>query len=615
MLKFITCGSVDDGKSTLIGHMLYKAKLIFKDQEDALILESKIKNNGTIDYSLLLDGLIAEREQGITIDVAYRYFNTKERSFIVADTPGHEEYTRNMAVGASFANLAIILLDASNITDDILIQTKRHIRICNLMGIENYVFAINKMDLVEYSEIKFKDISVYINKFLEANNIALNNKLIIPISATKGDNIIELSENTSWYKDKALLEYLERVDIKNNKNNKNQDFLMPVQRVSRPSSYFRGFQGQVIEGSVEVGEEITILPSGEKAHIENIYILDDKKTQRAEKGQPVTIALDKEVDCSRGCVIVKNNKNNYINNTRLFKADLLWTDNSNLVVGREYLIKIGTKLVSGMIININYCVDINTGASISQKDAKKNDIINCDVSLIEKVVTSSFEDCKDLGRFVLINKLNNMTSGCGVIKHKLTRSDNLTYQNIDITREMRSNQKLQTPKTLWFTGLSGSGKSTIANELEKALFSYNKHTLILDGDNIRMGINNNLGFTEQDRVENIRRIAEVSKLLNEAGIISIVSAISPFEQDRENAKEIIGRENFIEIYVNTSLGECEKRDPKSLYKKARSGELKNFTGISSRYDEPRSPDFVAETEKFSVEQIVEQLIEYIINKI
>ncbi|MFI3231333.1 MAG: GTP-binding protein, partial [bacterium] len=411
LLKFITCGSVDDGKSTLIGHMLYKAKLIFKDQEDALILESKIKNNNVIDYSLLLDGLTAEREQGITIDVAYRYFNTRERSFIVADTPGHEEYTRNMAVGASFVDLAIILLDASNIKDDILTQTKRHIRICNLMGIENYVFAVNKMDLVEYSQIKFCEISEYISKFLEASSVEYNNKFIIPISATRGDNIIELSDNMSWYKDKALLEYLENIDIKNNKNNKNQDFLMAVQRVSRPDQNFRGFQGQISEGSVEVGEEITILPSGEKANVKKIYILD-KEAKRVEKGRAVTIALDKEVDCSRGCVIVKNNKN--INNTRLFKADLLWTDNDNLVVGREYLIKIGTKLVSGMIININYCVDINTGASISQKDAKKNDIINCDVSLIEKVVTSSFEDCKDLGRFVLINKLNNMTSGCGV---------------------------------------------------------------------------------------------------------------------------------------------------------------------------------------------------------
>lgn len=605
LLKFITCGSVDDGKSTLIGHMLYDAKLIFADQENALKLASKVGScDEKIDYSLLLDGLMAEREQGITIDVAYRYFNTKKRSFIVADTPGHEEYTRNMAVGASFAELAIILVDGSK---GILTQTKRHTLICSLMGIKNLVFAVNKMDLINYNESEFNRITEDIKELTETLNYT-GTTYTIPVSATEGDNVTKNSPNMNWYKGKSLLEYLEEVDTEIEEINKN--FIMPVQRVSRPNLDFRGFQGQVTSGSLKVGDEITVLPSGEIAKVSSL-LLTDKNVDAIYNGQAVTISLDKEVDCSRGCVIVgvsnENSKNNQLEMTRLFRANLLWTDDDKLIVGRNYLLKLGTKVIPATVLKIHYCIDVNSGNHIPDKEGKKNDIIECDISVAEKIVLDNFQNCQELGRFILINRVNNMTSACGVVKHTLSRSDNLTWQNTEITREIRAGQKNQIPKTLWFTGLSGSGKSTIANALEKALVAMGKHTMILDGDNVRIGLNNNLGFTENDRVENIRRIAETAKLMNDAGLIVLVSAISPFNKDRRNAKEILG-EAFFEIYVETSIEECEKRDTKGLYKKARNGEIKNFTGVSSPYDTPENADFTAKTEEMSVEEIVKGIL-------
>lgn len=598
LLKFITCGSVDDGKSTLIGHMLYDAKLLFADQENTLILDSKVGSRADgIDYSLLLDGLMAEREQGITIDVAYRYFNTDKRSFIVADTPGHEEYTRNMAVGASFAELAIILVDASK---GILVQTRRHARICALMGIRHFVFAVNKMDLIHYEEEPYLTIEKDIQQLME--QISHTSVRVVPVSATEGDNVTIHSAVMSWYKKETLLEYLEEIDA--TVENHEKPFLMPVQRVSRPHLNFRGFQGEVVQGNLCVQDEVRILPSGETAIVKELYRLE-KEVSEIESGEAVSIVLDREIDCSRGCVITIDQT---LGTSRLFRGELLWMDDSELVVGRNYLLKVATKVIPATIIKIHHCIDVNSGQHISQAQAKKNDLISCDISLSEKVVIDDFANTQELGRFILVNRVTNMTSACGIIEHSLYRSDNLTWQNTDITKEIRAGQKNQTPKTLWFTGLSGSGKSTIANALEKALVSAGKHTMLLDGDNIRIGLNNNLGFTESDRVENIRRIAETSKLMNDAGLIVLVAVISPFAKDRQNARAIIGEE-FCEIYVATSLEECERRDTKNLYQKARKGEIKNFTGISSPYEVPEHAEITVDTQRMSVEEVVEKILE------
>ncbi|WP_058485256.1 adenylyl-sulfate kinase [Defluviitalea phaphyphila] len=604
LLKFITCGSVDDGKSTLIGHMLYDAKLLFADQKKALELDSKIgSREGKIDYSLLLDGLKDEREQGITIDVAYRYFTTNNRSFIVADTPGHEEYTRNMAVGASFADLAVILVDA---TKGILTQTKRHIRICALMGIKYIVLAINKMDLINYDQYIFEKIKQsFMNFCSDFNFISIQ---VIPVSATEGDNITKKSPYTPWYDGLPLLTYLEQIDI-NEDVNKNE-FVMPIQRVSRPNHKFRGFQGEIISGKISLNEEIIILPSYEKAKVKNILVTN-KEVNEAVAGQPATIQLDREVDVSRGCVLAKD-ANLKLDN--LFTATILWMDDEKLITGRNYLIKLGTKIIPAVVMDIKHKIDINTGKYISTDTLSKNEIAQCNIALSEKIVMDTFDNNKTLGSFILIDRITNMTSACGVIEHFLRRSQNIVWQDTYVNKEMRSKQKGQKPVTLWFTGLSGSGKSTLANEVEKRLFAMGKHTMLLDGDNIRHGLNKDLGFKEANRVENIRRIAEVSKLMNDAGIITLVSFISPFRKDRENAKRIIGNE-FIEIFLSTPLEECEKRDVKGLYKKAREGEIPNFTGITSPYEKPLNPDIEIDTSKCSVEEATDIIIKKIINYI
>lgn len=600
LLKFITCGSVDDGKSTLIGHMLYDAKLIFTDQEKALELDSKVgSREGKIDYSLLLDGLMAEREQGITIDVAYRYFTTVSRSFIVADTPGHEQYTRNMAVGASFADLAIILVDA---TQGVLSQTKRHARICALMGIKHFVLAVNKMDLIHFDKHRFDEIK---EEFLGLTaGYDYESMQVIPVSATEGDNITTKSNNTLWYDGLALLPYLEQVDV--SANFVEDSFILPIQRVSRPNHTFRGFQGQIESGMIEVGAEIITLPSNEKAKVKSI-LLTDKLVYEAIAGQPVTIQLDREVDVSRGCVFVNNSD---VKVADMFTATILWMDDNELVAGRNYLIKIGTKTITATVMNIKYKIDVNTGKHVLADKLFKNEMASCDISVSENIVFDRFKNNKALGSLILIDRVSNMTSACGVIEHELRRSTNVIWQDMDITREMRARQKGQQPITLWFTGLSGSGKSTLANEVEKRLVALGKHTMLLDGDNIRHGLNKNLGFKEVDRVENIRRIAEVAKLMNDAGLIAITSFISPYENDRENAKSIIG-DTYIEIYVSTPLEECEKRDIKGLYKKARNGEIPNFTGISSPYEEPLRPDIEIDTSKYSVEDATELLMKQI----
>lgn len=600
LLKFITCGSVDDGKSTLIGRMLYDAKLLFADQEKALELDSKVgSRDGKIDYSLLLDGLMAEREQGITIDVAYRYFTTDNRSFIVADTPGHEQYTRNMAVGASFADLAIILVDA---TQGVLIQTKRHARICSLMGIKHLVLAVNKMDLIHFDKHRFDEIKKEFLKLTSEFNV--DSVQVIPMSATEGDNITENSLNTMWYADKALLPYLEEIDV--NKIKEDEGFILPVQRVSRPNRTFRGFQGQVEAGEIKVGDEITTLPSNEKANVKSILV-GDKEENSAFIGQAVTVQLDKEVDVSRGCVIAKGKE---LEITDMFTASILWMDDTELVTGRNYLVKLGTKILLATVMDVKYKIDINTGKHVPAEKLFKNEMAMCDISLSEDLVFDEFKNNETMGSLILIDKVTNMTSACGVVEHSLRRATNVKWQETDVTKEIRSKQKVQKPVTLWFTGLSGSGKSTLANEVEKRLVALGKHTMLLDGDNVRHGLNKNLGFKEVDRVENIRRIAEVAKLMNDAGLIVITSFISPYENDRENAREIIG-EDFIEIYVSTSLEECEKRDVKGLYKKARAGEIPNFTGISAPYEEPVNPFMEIDTSKYELNEAVDLIMERI----
>ncbi len=598
LLKFITCGSVDDGKSTLIGHMLYDAKLIFADQERALELESKVgSRGGEIDYSLLLDGLMAEREQGITIDVAYRYFTTDNRSFIVADTPGHEEYTRNMAVGASFADLAVILVDASQ---GVLTQTRRHTRICSLMGIKHFVFAINKMDLINYEKRKFDKIRKNINVLLA--EFDYKTAVMIPVSATEGDNITCSSDRMPWYTGGPLLTYLENIDVK--QDPAETGFTMPVQRVCRPNHTFRGFQGQIESGQVAVGDRITVLPSGESAGVASIHQGFDQ-VQTSSAGRAVTIQLDTEIDISRGCVLVKDAQE-YVNT--LFAATILWMDDEKLVEGKNYLLKIGTQKVPATVMNIKYKIDVNSGEEVYADAIYKNEIARCEIAVASRIVFDRFEKNNALGSLILIDRISHMTSACGVVEHSLNRGDNLTWHNMDITREFRENQLGQTARTIWFTGLSGAGKSSLANEMEKRLAAMGRHTMLLDGDNVRMGLNRNLGFREHDRIENIRRIAEVAKLMNDAGLIVLTSFISPFVHDRRRVREIIG-DAFIEVYVSTPLEECERRDVKGLYRKARRGELDNFTGVSSPYEPPEHPDAVIDTSNATMDECVEDLLE------
>lgn len=597
LLKFITCGSVDDGKSTLIGHMLYDSKLLFADQERALELESKVgSTDGSLDYSLLLDGLMAEREQGITIDVAYRYFTTSKRSFIVADTPGHEEYTRNMAVGASFADVAVILLDA---TKGVLVQTRRHTRICSLMGIRDFVFIVNKMDLADYKEETFLEIKKELEAFIQ--NFPYHSMTVLPVSATIGDNVTNPSEKMDWYQGTTLLAYLEDLDLKS--KNTSNDFVLPIQRVSRPNHTFRGFQGQVESGSLAIGDLVTVYPSGEQAAVSRLLAAGEEVEEIVE-GQPVTVCLDKEIDCSRGCVMMKGCAPEVGN---MFQVTMLWMDDIPLVEGKEYMLKLGTKKIPARIVKIEYKIDVNTGEQIPVTQVEKNGIVVCSVLTTEKIVFRKFTENEALGGLILVDRITNMTSACGVIEQALKHFDNLTWQDSDITKEVRERRLGQKAATLWFTGLSGAGKSTLANALEIKLAAMGKHTMLLDGDNIRMGLNRDLSFSDEDRTENIRRIAEVAKLMNDAGLIVLTSFISPFKQDRELARSIIG-EDFVEIHVSTSLEECERRDVKGLYKKARAGEIAEFTGISSPYEAPENPDIQIDTGKCSVDAAVDQLL-------
>ena len=597
ILKIMTCGSVDDGKSTLIGHMLYNAKLLFTDQEKSLELESRTRGmDGELDYSLLLDGLIAEREQGITIDVAYRYFSTNARSFIVADTPGHEEYTRNMAVGASFADLAILLVDAGK---GILTQTRRHLRVCSLMGIRNFVFAVNKMDSVAYSRDVFASIEADIGALM--TNYSFDTLRVIPLSALKGDNITEYSQNMPWYKGEALLPYLENVNVSEYQE---EGFILPIQRVSRPDSSYRGFQGQISSGDINVGDEVTILPAKLTSRIKTI-VSSGEYSESAGRGMSVSVELTDEIDISRGSVLVKDTE---LSSTYMVEARILWMDEVPLIEGKSYWIKIGSQLKTVTVMKIKYGEDINNGSRIAVSSVNKNDFACIVLACNERIICDTFRKHREMGRFILIDKISNQTSACGTIDHSMRRSDNLTWHDFDVTREIRANSLGQMPVTLWFTGLSGSGKSVLANGIEKLLATRGMHTMLLDGDNVRMGINKDLGFEEKDRIENIRRVAETAKLMNDAGLIVLTSFISPYQADRERARSIIGPESFVEIYVSTPIEECEKRDVKGLYGKARRGEIPNFTGVGSPYEPPQDPDIVIDTTGMSGDEASFKLI-------
>lgn len=581
-LRFITCGSVDDGKSTLIGRLLHESKSIFEDQLAAL--ETDSRQYGTqgerIDFALLVDGLQAEREQGITIDVAYRFFATDKRRFIVADTPGHEQYTRNMATGASTADLAIILVDARK---GVLTQTRRHTRIVSMMGIRHVVLAVNKMDLVDFNESTFSSIVADFHQFAEAS-VFLSIQAI-PLSALEGDNVVCTSSRTPWYLGPGLLPFLDSVET--DADAVHPAFRMPVQWVNRPNLDFRGFCGRVAQGEVRPGDQIRILPSGVESRVKEIVVWQGNKACAA-CGESVTITLADEVDVSRGDMIVSAVDPPQVADQ--FEARLLWMSEHPMVAGRPYLLKLHAKEVTATVSAIKYREDVNNGAHLAARSLGLNEIGVVNISMSQAVAFEPYSVSRILGGFILIDKLSLETLGAGMIDFALRRANNIHWQALEIDRKARALIKHQKPCCIWFTGLSGSGKSTIANLLEKRLHAEERHTYILDGDNVRHGLNRDLGFTEADRVENIRRIAEVARLMVDAGLIVLVSFISPFSSERRMARELFADGEFVEVFVDTSLEECERRDPKGLYAKARRGELKNFTGIDSAYEPPEHPE-------------------------
>lgn len=608
MLRFITCGSVDDGKSTLIGRLLYDSKMIFEDQLAAL--ENDSKRVGTqgqeIDFALLVDGLAAEREQGITIDVAYRFFATEKRKFIVADCPGHEQYTRNMVTGASTADCAVILTDARK---GVLVQTKRHSFLCHQLGIKNFVLAVNKMDLIDYDQAKFDAIVADYRAF--ADNIGIEDFTVIPISGLAGDNITTRSDNTAWYDGPVLIDHLETMEV-NNTASQAKPFRMPVQWVNRPNLDFRGFSGLIAAGAVKPGDELRSLPSGKTSKVKSIVTMDGE-LDRAVAGQSVTITLEDEIDCSRGDVLATADAPPEVADQ--FESTLVWMDDEPLVAGRGYWLKLGTQMVSATVAEPKYEIDINnpsgSGSHLASQRLHLNQIGVCEITTDRRVVFEPYADNRALGGYILIDKITNRTVAAGMLHFSLRRSQNVHWQPTDITREHHAGMKNQTPRVLWFTGLSGSGKSTIANEVEKKLALMNRHTFLLDGDNVRHGLNKDLGFTESDRIENIRRIGEVAKLMTDAGLIVLTAFISPFRADRQLVRDMITGGEFIEIHVDTPLEVAEARDVKGLYKKAREGKLKNFTGIDSPYEAPEDPEIRVNT----VDMSPEEAADFIIGKI
>ena len=613
LLRFITCGSVDDGKSTLIGRLLYESKMVFEDQLAALESDSqKVGTQGEgLDFALLVDGLAAEREQGITIDVAYRFFSTEGRKYIVADTPGHEQYTRNMATGASTADLAILMIDARK---GVLTQTRRHSYIVNLLGVQNLVLAINKMDLVDYSQERYDEIVAEYKTFASEIGISDDRITPIPMSALVGDNITEKTEALSWYDGGTLMEHLETVRISENKTAK--PFRMPVQWVNRPNLDFRGFSGQIASGTIAAGDEIRALPSGKTSKVESIVfpvkIDGEDKLDQAIADQSVTITLEDEIDISRGDVIC--GKDDPAEAADQFRSTLLWMDEDEMLPGRTYLMKIGAKTVQATVAAPKHIVDINSLEKLAAPTLTLNAIGSCNLALDQNIAFDAYADNRTTGGFILIDRMTNRTVALGFVEYALRRASNIHWQAMDVNEEARSEQKGQRPAVLWFTGLSGSGKSTIANALEKRLFAMGRHTMILDGDNVRHGLNRDLGFTEADRVENIRRVSEVSQLMVEAGLITLVSFISPFRSERDMARERIGEGKFLEIFVDTPLDVAEDRDVKGLYKKARAGEIKNFTGIDSPYEAPENPEITINTVDQTPEEAAEIIVKYLMER-
>jgi len=604
LLRFITCGSVDDGKSTLIGRLLYDSKMIFEDQLASLEADSKRvgTQGGEIDFALLVDGLAAEREQGITIDVAYRFFATEKRKFIVADTPGHEQYTRNMVTGASTADLAVILIDARK---GVLTQTRRHSYLCHLLGIRHIVLAVNKMDLIGYDQAAYDAIVEDYRAFAES--LGITSFTPIPISGFKGDNITGTSPNTIWYTGLSLLQHLESVEIDADADAA-RPFRLPVQWVNRPNLDFRGFAGMIATGTVRPGDKVRILPSGQVTSVSRIVAFGGDREQ-AVAGESVTLTLADEVDCSRGNVIAAADAPPQVADQ--FQATIVWMDQAEMLPGRAYWLKLGTQTVSATVQPPRHAVCVNTMAELSVKTLGLNDIGIAEVYTDRGVVFESYAQGKDLGGFILIDKATNATVAAGMLNFSLRRAQNVHWQAVEINREAHASQKHQAPRLLWFTGLSGSGKSTIANLVEKKLHAMGKHSFLLDGDNIRHGLNKDLGFTDADRIENIRRVGEVAKLMTDAGLIVLTAFISPFRAERDLVRRMLPEGEFFEIFVDTPLEVAETRDVKGLYKKARDGQIANFTGISSPYEAPETPEIRVDTTRETPEDAAERIVETI----
>jgi bifunctional enzyme CysN/CysC len=603
LLRFITCGSVDDGKSTLIGRLLHDSQQLLDDQLATLQRDSA--RHGTqgdaLDLALLLDGLEAEREQGITIDVAYRYFSTDKRKFIVADCPGHEQYTRNMATGASTANVAIVLVDARK---GLLTQTRRHSYILSLLGIGQVVLAVNKMDLVDYQQTVFDQIEKNYRDL--AQQLGIANVVAIPVSALEGDNVSRPSNHMPWYQGVHLLEHLETVSI--DAAVSQIGFRLPVQWVCRPDHTFRGFAGSIASGDISVGDEVVATPSGRRSRVASIHY-GDKAVSRAIAGQAITLSLKDEIDISRGDVISRTMDAPEISDQ--LSANIVWLDDTALMPGRRYWLKLGTTTVSAQITEIKHKIDVNTQELLAAKRLNLNEVGLCNINLDQTISFEKYNDLPALGSFILIDRQSNATVACGTVNFALRRAANLHWQAVTINQEARALIKGQTPRCFWFTGLSGSGKSTIANLVEKRLHALGYHTYLLDGDNVRHGLNKDLGFTDEDRVENIRRVSEVAKLMTDAGLIVLVSFISPFRSERNMARELFAAGEFSEVFVDTPIEICEQRDVKGLYKKARAGKIPNFTGIDSAYEVPLSPEFHLRTTEESAESLAARIMDAI----
>ena len=607
-LRFITCGSLDDGKSTLIGRLLYDSKMIFQDQLAQLEADSrKVGTQGQdIDFALLVDGLAAEREQGITIDVAYRFFATQKRKFIVADTPGHEQYTRNMVTGASTAQLAVILIDPRK---GVLAQTRRHSYLCHLLGVRNFVLGVNKMDLVGYDQDIFNAIVNDYTAF--ATGIGITDFTAIPMSGFRGDNIATHSDNMAWYSGPPLLSQLDTMELDQD-TEVAKDFCMPVQWVNRPHSEFHGFSGRIAAGTIKPGDEVRIQPSGKTSHVDRIVTFDGD-LDAAGAGQSITLTLTDEVDCLRGQIITAAAAPLEVADQ--FETTLIWMDEKPLIPGRSYYLKMGAQTVSATVAEPKYQINVNTMDHAAAKTLELNAIGVANVTTDRSIPFAPYAENRTLGGFILIDKVTNATVGAGLVNFALRRAQNIHWQATDITRDHHAQLKNQTPVVLWMTGLSGSGKSTIANAVELKLAQMNRHTFLLDGDNVRHGLNKNLGFTDADRIENIRRVGEVAKLMTDAGLIVITAFISPFRSEREMVRNMMAPGEFIEVFIDTPLPVAEKRDVKGLYAKARTGQLKNFTGIDSPYEAPETPEIHIDTTQMTIDEAAQIIFEKVMKSV